>query len=51
MEQLPTWLEAAISAAGMATVYNADHWGRLQDVEAANDATDDFPEIHHHKPH
>jgi len=26
MEQVPAWLEAAINAAGMATVYNADDW-------------------------
>lgn len=26
MDQLPNWLAAAIDAAGMATVYNADDW-------------------------
>lgn len=26
MEPLPNWLEAAVAAAGMTTVYNADDW-------------------------
>ena len=40
--QVPSWLANAVSAAGMATVYNADDWVRLTDraantPEAANE--------------
>ena len=31
MDQLPIWLAAAVDAAGMATVYNADDWDRVVD--------------------
>lgn len=29
MEQIPQWLNEAVLAAGMTTVYNADDWGRM----------------------
>ena len=29
MEQLPVWLAAAIDAAGVSTVYNAEDWDRI----------------------
>lgn len=29
MEQLPQWLSAAIDAAGISTVYNAEDWERI----------------------
>lgn len=28
MEQVPTWLAAAVTAAGLTTVYNAEDWDR-----------------------
>ena len=34
MEQLPNWLAAAVDAAGMATVYNADDWASAGDNPA-----------------
>lgn len=47
MEQLPTWLEAAINAAGMATAYNANDWTRITGEAAANDEHDDTPPMPH----
>ena len=35
MDQLPIWLAAAVDAAGMATVYNADDWDRVVDNTAS----------------
>ena len=34
MEQVPTWLEAAITAAGVTTVYNAEDWDRFIQTQA-----------------
>jgi hypothetical protein len=34
MEQVPNWLEAAVLAAGMATVYVADDWMVLDSPNA-----------------
>ena len=28
MDQVPTWLAAAVTAAGLTTVYNAEDWDR-----------------------
>jgi predicted FMN-binding regulatory protein PaiB len=33
MEQVPTWLAAAVTAAGLTTVYNADDWDRSAATE------------------
>lgn len=46
MEQLPNWLSAAINAAGMATVYNADDWDGLVD-NPAPPAAMEMPPIAH----
>ena len=35
MDQLPNWLAAAVDAAGMATVYNAEDWERTVDNSAS----------------
>lgn len=35
MEQTPSWLVAAVLAAGVATVYNADDWDRAAVPQAA----------------
>jgi hypothetical protein len=35
MEQTPTWLAAAVLAAGVTTVYNADDWDRAAPQPAA----------------
>jgi hypothetical protein len=43
MEQLPNWLAAAVNAAGMATVYNADDWSRSVDNPAARQDASDAP--------
>lgn len=32
MEQVPPWLAAAITAAGVTTVYNADDWVRVSEA-------------------
>ena len=34
MEKVPSWLEAAITAAGVTTVYNAEHWDRFIQSQA-----------------
>ncbi len=34
MEQLPTWLAAAVVAAGVSTVYNSEDWDRLAEAQA-----------------
>jgi hypothetical protein len=34
MEQVPTWLEAAVTAAGVTTVYNAEDWDRFIQMQA-----------------
>ena len=51
MEQpIPHWLSAAVNAAGMATVYNADDWSRLVDeqIKRHADPTDtEFPPMPH----
>ena len=51
MEQpIPSWLTAAVNAAGMATVYNADDWSRLVDEQIKRDAdptTLDFTSLPH----
>lgn len=36
MEQVPTWLAAAVTAAGLTTAYNAEDWDRNA---GANDKT------------
>ncbi len=36
IEQIPHWLNAAVLAAGMATVYNADDWDRAANASAAS---------------
>lgn len=46
MDQLPNWLAAAINAAGMATVYNADDWDRLVDNPSLPQAPE-MPPIAH----
>ena len=39
MEQpIPSWLSAAVNAAGMATVYNADDWSRMVDEQIKRNA-------------
>ena len=39
---IPQWLHAAIEAAGITTIYNADDWSRLNHVPPADgpDASD-----------
>lgn len=32
---MPTWLAAAVLAAGVTTVYNADDWERMSDPQSA----------------
>ena len=41
MEQVPTWLAAAVTAAGLTTVYNAEDWDRNAGAQdkAADDVT------------
>ena len=34
MENVPTWLEAAITAAGVSTVYNSEDWDRIIQTQA-----------------
>ena len=34
MDKVPTWLEAAITAAGVTTVYNAEDWDRFIQSQA-----------------
>ena len=46
MEQVPTWLEAAITAAGVTTVYNAEDWDRFIQSQAGikpQEAMPNFP--------
>ncbi len=43
MEQLPHWLEAAVEAAGMTTVYNAEDWNHLD--KGAAPSGDPSPEV------
>jgi hypothetical protein len=43
MEQLPNWLAAAVLAAGMTTVYNADDWSRA--APASEPAAEQPPTI------
>jgi hypothetical protein len=45
-QQIPQWLDAAIAAAGMTMVYNADDWSHAAEISlrdpfdtAANDPT------------
>ena len=51
MEQpIPSWLTAAVNAAGMATVYNADDWSRMVDeqIKRNSDHTDlQLPPLSH----
>lgn len=39
---IPQWLDAAVQAAGISVIYNADDWARLTRAPAANasDASD-----------
>ena len=46
MENVPTWLEAAINAAGVTTVYNAEDWDRFIQSQAGiktQEPTPSFP--------
>ena len=43
MEALPNWLEAAVAAAGMTTVYNADDWMRLEQASSTGLAAAEAP--------
>jgi predicted FMN-binding regulatory protein PaiB len=47
MEQVPTWLAAAVSAAGLTTAYNAEDWDRNADAEdqSAEPQARDFPPL------
>ncbi len=36
MEPIPTWLDAAVNAAGLSTAYIADDWSQVQRAPAAN---------------
>jgi hypothetical protein len=40
MEQVPHWLEAAVSAAGVTTVYNAEDWDGWLDSQPAGSTAD-----------
>ena len=49
MEQLPNWLTAAIDAAGVCTVYNAEDWEAITKtgfMPIANPEPGDPPQIH-----
>lgn len=39
MDQLPNWLSAAIDAAGISTVYNADDWIEMTKAPDAADTS------------
>jgi hypothetical protein len=43
MEQLPAWLEATVTAAGMAIVYIADDWERFGNQPGRSTYEDDIP--------
>jgi len=46
MDNVPTWLEAAITAAGVTTVYNAEDWDRFIQSQAGikpQESTPSFP--------
>jgi hypothetical protein len=43
MEQVPTWLEAAMRAAGVSTVYNAEDWDRFIQSQAGLKPQDPTP--------
>lgn len=45
MEQVPTWLAAAVSAAGLTTAYNAEDWDRNAEDQSAEPHTQDFPPL------
>ena len=51
MEQpIPSWLTDAVTAAGMATVYNADDWSRMVDEQIkrnADPSATEFPPMPH----
>lgn len=42
-QQIPQWLDAAIHAAGITTIYNAEDWSRMEKRNAANAADADDP--------
>jgi hypothetical protein len=43
MEQLDNW-EAAVLAAGVTTVYNADDWERMSDARSSDSSADSAEE-------
>ena len=48
-QQLPNWLAAAIDAAGLCTVYNADDWNAITAtglMPLADPDPEDPPQIH-----
>ena len=36
---IPQWLDAAVQAAGVSVIYNADDWNRMVDVVRAQQIT------------
>jgi hypothetical protein len=45
MEQLPNWLEDAVVAAGLTTVYNAEDWKRPEMGATAADSSGEVPPL------
>lgn len=47
MEQVPAWLAAAVTAAGLTTVYNAEDWDRsaVAREHTAEPQAQDFPSL------
>lgn len=47
MDQVPTWLAAAVTAAGLATAYNAEDWDRNAGAQdkAAEPQVQAFPPL------
>lgn len=45
MDQVPTWLAAAVTAAGLTTAYNAEDWDRNVQDKPAEPQVQAFPSL------